>query len=107
MNPARHVDGDGVCNIPFVGMRTHGQIISDAAGPAAVAKRISVRPGTVKQWRRLDSIPAAHWNAIVAAKLATLKELADAAEARRIRPDNAPEPANDTGADDPDVRQAA
>lgn len=68
-------------------MRTHSQIISDAGGPSAAARLIHAQPGTVKQWRRLDSIPAPHWNALVTAKLATLKELADAAATRRATPE--------------------
>lgn len=88
-------------------MRTFSHIIKDAGGATALARKIGEDPNTVHAWKRGKSIPAAHWNAVVAAKLATLKELADAAEARRISPEGAPEPANDTGADDPDVRQAA
>lgn len=67
-------------------MRTHEQIIVDADGPAKVGHAIGVEPGTVKQWKRLNSIPAPHWRAVVDAGLATLEELADAA-ANRSRPD--------------------
>lgn len=67
-------------------MRTHEQIITDANGPSAVGRVIGVEPGTVKQWRRLGSIPAPHWKALVEHGLATLEELADAAAARRTTP---------------------
>ena len=79
-------------------MRTHEQIIADAGGYQAAAAKI--RPndatlvGRVRFWLRRKSIPADQWNAVVAAGLATLKELADAAEARRLTP------ANDTARED-------
>lgn len=64
-------------------MRTHQQIIIDAKGPAAVARIIGAASGTVKQWRRTDSIPAPYWQAFAHHELATLNELA-AAAARRL-----------------------
>lgn len=67
-------------------MRTHEQIIADAGGYQAAAARIrpndAVLVGRVRFWARRKSIPADQWNAVVGAGLATLKELADAAEAR-------------------------
>ena len=64
-------------------MRSFRQIIDDANGPAALAHRIGVAPDTAKQWKRNDSIPAPYFEAIRAAQLATLEELAVAAAARR------------------------
>lgn len=67
-------------------MRTHEQIIADAGGYQAAAAKIrpddAVLVGRVRFWMRRKSIPADQWNAVVNAGLATLKELADAAEAR-------------------------
>lgn len=60
-------------------MRSHAQIIIDAGGPSSVAREVSALPGTVKQWRRNDSIPAPYWQAVSAKGLATLEELAKAA----------------------------
>lgn len=76
-------------------MRTFSHIILDAGGATALARKIGEDPNTVHAWKRGKSIPAAHWNAIVAAGQATLQELADAAEARRANPESPPEPAND------------
>jgi hypothetical protein len=64
-------------------MRTHQQIINDAGGPAAVARAVNADPGTAKQWRRLNSIPATYWAEVARQKIATLDELAAGAEARR------------------------
>lgn len=63
-------------------MRTHEQIIIDAGGPAAVSKLVPAAAGTVKQWRRTNSIPAPYWRSIADHGLASLEELADAASAR-------------------------
>lgn len=62
---------------------THRGIIDRAGGPAAVGRKINVEPNTTKAWKRLDSIPAAHWQALAQAGIATLDELASAA-ARRL-----------------------
>jgi len=70
-------------------MRSHQQIIEDANGSSAVARRIGAEPGTVKQWKRLDSIPAPYWAALAGEKIATLEELAEAAAARRASQDAA------------------
>lgn len=64
-------------------MRTHRQIVVDAGGPDAVAGITGAQPGTAKQWKRADSIPAPYWKALVDAGKATLEELADAAASRR------------------------
>lgn len=74
-------------------MRTHQQIINDAGGVSGVAQVTGVSANTVKQWRRLDSIPAPYWRTIADHGFATLDELADGvadrARARAV-------PANDT-----------
>jgi len=65
-------------------MRSHQQIIADAGGPSALARQLDIEPGTVKQWKRLSSIPAPYWAAISDADIATLNELAEAAANRRV-----------------------
>ena len=84
-------------------MRTFSQIIRDAGGATALARKIGEDPNTVHAWKRGKSIPAPRWNAVVNAELATLKELADAAEARRSAHAND----EDAAADDPEARQRA
>ena len=76
-------------------MRHFTQIIRDAGGPTALAKAVGEDPNTVHAWRRGDSIPAPRWNAVVSAGLATLQELADAAEARRAANDRDPSPSQE------------
>lgn len=63
-------------------MRTHKQIISDAGGTGKLAGLLSADINMVKQWMRNDSIPAWHWEDVVAADIATLEELAAAAKVR-------------------------
>ena len=58
---------------------SHCEIIARAGGPAALGRMIGIDPNTTKAWNRLDSIPAAHWQAIASAEAATLDELAEAA----------------------------
>lgn len=70
-------------------MRSHQQIITDAGNPSAVARLVGVEPGTAKQWKRTDSIPAPYWAAIAGAGKATLEELAEAAAAKRQTQDAA------------------
>lgn len=79
-------------------MRTHQQIIVDANGPTAVAKAIGADVGLVKQWRRLDSVPAPYWNVLADRGIATLEELAEAAEARRLERSSAKQGASDEDA---------
>lgn len=74
-------------------MRTHESVITEAGGPTKLGKAIGVDGGVVKQWRRLNSIPAPHWRAIVDAGHATLDELADAAASRRTSSVVAPQDA--------------
>lgn len=76
---------------PSTAARSHSDIISDGGGPAAIARMVSANPGTVKQWRRTDSIPAPYWVAFVDADLASLEELAMSA-ARRIERSGPDEP---------------
>ena len=70
-------------------MRTHVEIIK-AAGTDAIVERagLSVSVHTVRSWRQRGSIPGEYWKAISDAGLATLTELAAAADVRS--------PANDT-----------
>lgn len=63
-------------------MRSHGQIINEV-GISKTAETLGLQPGTVKQWKRGDSIPAGYWKALRDHGLATLEELAAAAESRR------------------------
>ena len=70
-------------------MRTHSQIIEDAGGPTSVAKVTSAEPGTVKQWKRLDSIPGRYWIDLAAAGLSTMDELGLAAKTRASTQDRA------------------
>lgn len=70
-------------------MRTHTDIIMDAGGQTKVANRITteaapVDANLVHAWKREDSIPPAYWPRIVDAGVATLDELARAAEARKF-----------------------
>jgi hypothetical protein len=64
-------------------MRSHAQIITDAGGPAALAKSVSAQSGAIKQWRRTNSIPAPYWQALADLGVANLEELASAAATRR------------------------
>lgn len=67
-------------------MRTFHDIIDGAGGPTALARAIGDDPNTAHAWRRGGSIPATRWNALARAGIATLQELADAAEAKRPVP---------------------
>ena len=67
-------------------MRSHEQIITDAGGVTAFAQAISAPANLAQQWKRLDSIPAPYWKAVVVAGLATFEEMAEAAEKRRPEP---------------------
>ncbi|WP_404415466.1 carph-isopro domain-containing protein [Brevundimonas vesicularis] len=67
-------------------MRTFTKIIDDAGGPTILARAIGDEPNTAHAWRRGESIPATRWNALARAGLATLQELANAAEAKRRNP---------------------
>ena len=73
-------------------MRSHTDIINDAGGVAAFARKIGAPYNRVRQWPTADSIPAPYWKATVEQSLATFDELAIAADRRR------PESANDAPA---------
>jgi hypothetical protein len=64
---------------------THSDLIDRAGGPAKVGALLEppVDGNTVKAWKRNDSIPGPYWQAFADANLATLEELAAAAEAKR------------------------
>lgn len=64
-------------------MRTHTQIIDDAGGYQKVAERIGEPATRVRFWARRDSIPAEVWKRVADKRVASLTELASAAEARR------------------------
>lgn len=67
------------------GILTHGDLIERAGGPAKVGASLEppVDGNTVKGWKRNDSIPGPYWNAFADARIATLEELAAAAEEKR------------------------
>lgn len=71
---------------------SHRSIIFRGGGPARVGAALQppVEANTVKAWSRTDSIPGAYWQALADARLATLEELAAAAEDKRRAsvPDN-------------------
>lgn len=46
-------------------MTTFASIIDDLGGGAAVARAIGEEPGTVRQWKGRNSIPADRWPRIV------------------------------------------
>lgn len=64
---------------------SHRDLIFRAGGPAKVGESLepAVAANTVKAWALNDSIPGPYWQAFADAKLATLEELAAAAEAKR------------------------
>jgi hypothetical protein len=68
-------------------MRTHRDVIHDAGGVTAVAKKLSLsqRPTTVQSWWQRDSIPGEYWLLIAQHDMASLPELALAAATRRQR----------------------
>lgn len=74
-------------------MRSHSSIIEDAGGVSAVRKALADRgldlpDETVRSWPKRQhghgSIPPEYWPSLVSLELATLAELAQAAEARRF-----------------------
>lgn len=74
-------------------MRTHAEIIKDAGTDALVERAgLPVSVHTVRSWRQRGGIPGEYWKAISDAGLATLNELAAAADVRRA--------ANDTSSQD-------
>jgi hypothetical protein len=71
-------------------MRTHSQIIRDAGGPGPIRELLhqhgfDLTDPAVRSWLRrpnpAGSIPPAYWPTLAKARIATLKELADHAEA--------------------------
>lgn len=67
------------------GTLTHGDLIERGGGPAKVGASLDppVDGNTVKGWKRNDSIPGPYWQAFADARIATLEELAAAAEDKR------------------------
>lgn len=67
-------------------MRTHADIVA-AIGAEKLAALRGVSVHTARSWGQRDGIPAEHWSALDAKKLATLNELAAYAAANpRKRP---------------------
>lgn len=67
------------------GNLTHRELINRAGGPTRVGSLLDppVDGNTVKAWARTDSIPGPYWQGFADANLATLEELAAAAEDKR------------------------
>lgn len=67
------------------GILTHGELIERGGGPAKVGASLAppVDGNTVKGWKRNDSIPGPYWQGFADARIATLEELAAAAEEKR------------------------
>lgn len=65
-------------------MRTFLNIIEDAGGPTALARRLQTSPERVKQWKHSASIPAWYWRRIVLTGVASFDELSLAAEKRSV-----------------------
>lgn len=72
-------------------MRCHSTIVRQfgaiALGRALQAEGLDVGATTPQRWADRDSIPNEYWAAIARLGIATLDELAAAAETRRTRPD--------------------
>lgn len=71
-------------------MRTHKQIIVDAGGALAIARRISRHATSdealrkrITAWLATDSIPGPYWKALSDHGFASLEELAAGAAKRR------------------------
>ena len=67
------------------GILTHAELIDRGGGPAKVGASIDppVDGNTVKGWKRNDSVPGPYWQSFADARIATLEELAAAAEEKR------------------------
>lgn len=77
-------------------MRSHSAIITDAEGPTAFHRKLELgehQIHAVRSWYQRDSIPPEHWRRISELGLATLEELAEAAEAKKLSDDAAREAA--------------
>lgn len=65
-------------------MRTHLQVIEAAGGYQALAPALGLATSRVRFWQRRAWIPPEYWAQIANVGIATLDELAAAAEARRV-----------------------
>lgn len=73
-------------------MRTHIQIITDATGPHGLAQIIAPiiggDPEVVRKrvwaWNKAESIPGEYWALLERSGVATVAELSEAAEARKL-----------------------
>lgn len=66
-----------------VNMSSFPDILSRFDGPSDFARRVEVGAEAAKQIFKRKSIPAPHWRRISASGIATLDELAEAAELKR------------------------
>jgi len=73
----------------MVSMKTHSQIVKEAAAPEVVAKVCGVSVHTVRSWIQRNSIPADKWVDLTRANWTTLEALAQAAAAKRPEQDAA------------------
>ncbi|WP_442957831.1 carph-isopro domain-containing protein [Phenylobacterium sp.] len=60
-------------------MRTHTEIIEAAGGYRALAERLGLPKDRVRFWARRGAIPPTQWAVVASAKVASLRELAEAA----------------------------
>ena len=82
-------------------MRTYLDIIKSAGSYKELAAKLGLKPERVRFWERRESIPTEHWRHVAASGIATLEELAEAAElqaataaeARRLARTQAPDEA--------------
>lgn len=68
-------------------MRSHAEIVREF-GAAALARHLNgrgfeVKSGTPQRWAERNSIPGEYWNALSEDEIASLEELARAADSRR------------------------
>lgn len=58
--------------------------IIERRGIGRLAAELGLPKKNIRRWVDSDSIPAEWWKPVAARRVATLKELADAAEAKRL-----------------------
>ena len=64
---------------------SHRDLITRGGGPSRVAEAIGEDREKVKKWSAADSIPGPYWQAMQDGGIATLDELATAADRRRAQ----------------------
>lgn len=71
-------------------MRTHKDIIKSTGAQAVIDRAgLTVTVHTVRSWQQRDGIPGEYWAALDRAGVASLAELAHAADARRVAANDA------------------